>query len=223
MVYRAVLFDLGGTLIKTAPIQTIYRSILELYGVEASADEILEAHEAHQASVDPVEGQPRMGKRFWDEWNRAILERMGIHEDSAFLGEKITEHWWDHAELEAYPDALETLDTLRSEGVKTGIVTNGSRHDYERILEMLDLAGYFDVVVGADACGVAKPDGRIFLHAVDGLGVEPGEVVFVGNDYRYDYVGARGAGLKPLLIDRGGDAPEDADVIESLADVVHLL
>jgi len=88
---------------------------------------------------------------------------------------------------------------------------------------MLDLTGYFDVVVGADACGVRKPDERIFLHAVGGLGVEPGEAVFVGNDYRYDYVGARGAGLRPLLIDRGGDAPEDADVIKSLKDVVRFL
>jgi 2-haloalkanoic acid dehalogenase type II len=208
---------------KTAPIQEIYESILELYGIEVSADEILEAHDAHQSSVDPVEGQLQMNDRFWDEWNRAVLERAGIREDSAFLGEKVTEHWWDHAGLEAYPDVLETLETLRSMGVKTGIVTNGFRYDYERILEMLDLAGYFDVVVGADTCGVSKPDGRIFLHAVDELGVEPGEAVFVGNEYKYDYVGARGAGLKPLLIDRKGDAPEDADVINSLTDVVRLL
>jgi putative hydrolase of the HAD superfamily len=223
MVFRAVLFDLGGTLMKTAPIQEIYKSILELYGIEVSAGEILEALDAHQNSFDPVEGQLRMGERFWDEWNRAVLERAGIREDSAFLGEKVTEHWWDHAELEVFPDVLETLDTLRSRGVKTGIVTNGFRYDYERILEALDLAGYFDVVVGVDTCGVAKPDGRIFLHAVDELGVEPGEVVFVGNEHKYDYVGAKGAGLKPLLIDREGDAPEDADVIESLTEVVRLL
>jgi len=223
MVFRAVLFDLGGTLMKTVPIQDIYKSIMELYGIEVSADEILEAHDAHQGNVDPVEGQLQKGKRFWDEWNQAVLERAGTRENSAFLGEKVTEHWWDHAGLEAYPDVLETLDTLRSMGVKTGIVTNGFRYDYERILEALDLAGYFDVVVGADTCGVAKPDRRIFLHAVDELGVEPGEVVFVGNEYKYDYVGARRAGLKPLLIDREGDAPEDADVIESLSDVLRLL
>ena len=223
MVFRAVLFDLGGTLMKTASIQEIYKSILELYGIEVSADEILEAHDEHQDDVDPVEGQLRMGERFWDEWNRIVLERAGIRENSAFLGEKVTEHWWDHAGLEAYPDVLETLETLRSRGVKTGIVTNGFRYDYERILEALDLAGYFDVVVGADTCGVAKPDRKIFLHAVDELGVEPGEVVFVGNEHKYDYVGAQAAGLKPLLIDREGDAPEDAEVIESLADVVRLL
>ena len=42
MVFKAVLFELGGTLMKTAPIQEIFKSILELYGVEVSADEILE-------------------------------------------------------------------------------------------------------------------------------------------------------------------------------------
>jgi beta-phosphoglucomutase-like phosphatase (HAD superfamily) len=56
MVFRAVLFDLGGTLMKTAPIQEIYKSILELYGIEVSAGEILEALDAHQNSFDPVEG-----------------------------------------------------------------------------------------------------------------------------------------------------------------------
>jgi len=40
-----------------------------------------------------------MGKKFWDEWNQAVLERVGIHEDSAFLGERLTEHWWDNAGL----------------------------------------------------------------------------------------------------------------------------
>lgn len=101
-------------------------------------------------------------------------------------------------------------------------MTNNFRQTVEEILGRLDLAGYFDVVVGSDDCGVAKPDERIFLHAVEELGVEPGEVVFVGNDYRLDYVGDRGAWLKPLLIDRRGDSPEDADVIESLTEVVYL-
>lgn len=120
MVYRAVLFNLWGTLIETASVQMIYKSILELYGVEVSAEEILKALDALQNSVDPIEWHRRAGDRFQEEWSRAVLERAGIHENSAFLGEKISEHFWDHAELEAYSNIPETLDALRSRGSRPG-------------------------------------------------------------------------------------------------------
>jgi putative hydrolase of the HAD superfamily len=100
-------------------------------------------------------------------------------------------------------------------------VTNGFKYDYEQILEKLDLMDYFEVVVGVDTCNIGKPDKEIFLCAVHELGVEPGENVFVGNEYRYDYVGAERAGLKPILIDREEKTSENADIIISLTEVLN--
>ncbi|MDH5199529.1 MAG: HAD family hydrolase [Candidatus Bathyarchaeota archaeon] len=221
MNYKAVLFDLGGTLVKTAEIPEIYRRILEIYGVKVTANQILEAHKANENNVDALEGQLKMGKQFWDKWNQTVVESIGIQQNSRFLGERISELWWDYADLTLYPDVEETLIILKSKGIKIGIVTNGFRYDYEQILEKLGLSDQFEVVVGADTCNCGKPDTEIFLYAVDKLGLEPGEVVFVGNEYRYDYLGATRAGLKPLMIDREDKISENVDVIKSLTDILN--
>lgn len=221
MSHKAVLFDLGGTLVKTADIPDIFRRILEIYGVKVTANQILEAHKANENNVDALEGQLKMGKQFWDKWNQTVVESIGIQQNSRFLGERISELWWDYADLTLYPDVEETLIILKSKGIKIGIVTNGFRYDYEQILEKLGLSDQFEVVVGADTCNCGKPDTEIFLYAVDKLGLEPREVVFVGNEYRYDYLGATRAGLKPLMIDREDKISENVDVIKSLTDILN--
>lgn len=223
MSYKAVLFDLGGTLIKTAEIPEIFRRILQIYGVKVTANQILEAHKAVENKFDALEGQLKMGKQFWNKSNQTVVENIGIQQNSRFLGERISELWWDYADLALYPDVEETLTILKSKGIKIGIVTNGFRYDYEQILEKLDLSDYFEVVVGADACNCGKPDIEIFLYAVEKLGLEPREVIFVGNEYRYDYIGALRAGLKPLLIDREDKLSENVDVIKSLTDVLNYI
>lgn len=222
MQVKAVLFDLGWTLIKTADVPEIYRRILEIHGVHASLDEILEAHKVNDG-VDVVAGMIRWGQSFWIRWNLKFLEKLGIRKDREFLAKKIDELWWEYADLEVYPDVIPTLTQLRAKGVKTGVITNGLRKDYEQILEKLNLTRYFDVVVGIDTCCKGKPDREIFLFAIDKLRVRPRETIFVGDSLKYDYEGAKRAGLKPLLIDREGKAPANAEKIKSLTDVLKLL
>ena len=220
MQVKAVLFDLGWTLIKTAEIPEIYKRILETYEVRVSSAEILEAHRGNEKEVDVVKGQLELGRDFWVAWNLTVLERIGIEQNREFLAKKIDELWWDYADLEVYPDVMETLNQLRAKGVKTGVITNGLKKDYEQILTRLKLANSFDVVVGVDTCNKGKPDKEIFLYALEKLRVRPEEAVFVGDSVKYDYEGARGAGLKPLLIDREGKVTEDVETIRSLTEVL---
>lgn len=202
MHVKAVLFDLGGTLIKTAEIPRIYKRILKAHGIMISAEKIAKAHRENEKSVDIVEGQAKHGRDFWLKWNSRILENLGIEENIEFLARKIDELWWDCADLELYPDVIPTLRRLKAKGIITGIVTNGLESDYERILQKLRLTNSFEVVVGVDSCGKGKPNREIFECALDRLGVRPDEAIFVGDSIRYDYEGAENAGLKPLLIDR---------------------
>lgn len=219
MRVKAVLFDLGGTLIKTADIPEIFKRILENYGVNVPIDEIREAHRGVEES-EVVEGMLEGGQDFWIGWNLKVLEEVGLQADRDFLAKKIDELWWEYADLEIYPEVMETLAQLRAKGVKTGVITNGLKRDYEQILDKLKLTNFFDVVVGIDTLNKAKPDKEIFLHAVDMLGVRPKQAVFIGDSVRYDYEGAKKAGLKPLLIDRQGQAPENVETIRSLTEVL---
>lgn len=216
---KAVLFDLGGTLIKTAEIPEIFRRILGTCGLTVSFDQILEAHEANKREFDATAGQIEFGNEFWNKWDLKILKRLGINKNAEFLAKKIDELWWDSAELELHSDVMDTLTWLRAKDVKTGIVTNALKKDYEQILRKLKATDLFGVVVGIDACRKAKPDAEIFLFAVKNLGVKPKETIFIGDSLREDYEGAEKAGLKPLLICREGKLPPNVEAITKLTEV----
>jgi putative hydrolase of the HAD superfamily len=65
--------------------------------------------------------------------------------------------------------------------------------------------------VTSEAVGFPKPDARIFKAALEKTGVEGKEAVFVGDQYRIDVVGARNAGIQPILIDRYDLYPDIKD------------
>jgi putative hydrolase of the HAD superfamily len=220
MQIKAVLFDLGWTLIRTAEIPKIYKRILETYGVKVSTDEVLKAHRANEKEFDVVEGQIEFGKDFWIKWNLKVLERLGIEENREFLAKKIDELWWEHADLKVYPEVMETLVRLKAKSVKTGVVTNGLKSDFQQILGKLRLTDCFDVVVGVDTCNKGKPDSEIFLYVLDKLRVHPREAVFIGDSIKYDYEGAKRAGLRPLIIDREGETSKSVETIRSLTEVL---
>ncbi len=217
--FKAVLFDLGGTIMKTVDVPEIHRRILEAHGINAPLDKIAEAHDANQREHDPEE-MARIGQEYWVKWNLKMLQRLGIRENKEFLARKIDESWWKYSELAVHSDVKETLTQLLDRGIKTGIVTNGTERDIKQILQKLNLTSYFDVAVGVDTCKKAKPRKEIFLYALNKLNVKPEEAIFVGDSMKYDYEGAEKAGLKSILIDRDGKKPANVDTIRNLAELL---
>jgi putative hydrolase of the HAD superfamily len=222
MAIKAVLFDLGGTLIKTADVPTIYQRILRSCQINIVPSQIKEAHDANGKELDVANGMIEFGESFWSKiWNPRMLRRLGITENIDFIASKIDELWWDCSDLQFYPDVMDTIFKLRAKGIKTGIVTNALKKDYETILQMLEASSYFDVVVGIDACSRAKPDREIFMHAARQLRLKPDQVLFVGDLVEKDYEGARKAGLKALLIDRERKNSRNTDSIGTLTEILH--
>lgn len=110
-----------------------------------------------------------------------------------------------------YSDVKPTLRVLRAGGVRTAIVSNspwGSPAGLWRLeLERFGLAGLVDEAVFCGDVGWRKPDRRVFLYVLGRLGVGAGDCVFVGDDPRWDVVGAAGVGIRAVLVDRtGGDS-----------------
>ncbi|KYH42130.1 MAG: haloacid dehalogenase, IA family protein [Candidatus Bathyarchaeota archaeon B63] len=219
--FRAVLFDLGGTLIRTAPIPEIFLRILRSHGVQVSAvpDENI-FPDFSELSPDSFR-LPYI--EFWRAYNMMILKKIGLRGDLKRLADALTEEWWDNAELEAYPEAHEVLDDLRGISLKTGIVSNGFQEDIREILRRTGLDGKFDVAVGVDDAGRPKPHAEIFSFALKKLGVKPHQSLFVGDDPEADYEGAEGAGLKPLLIDRDDRIDGSYRKIRDLREILDYL
>lgn len=220
MEIKAVLFDLGGTLVKTSPIPEVMKKILEIYGVERSAEEIEQARKAAEKHVD-IEELPILGDEFWVKWNAQVLEHLGIRKKLSFLAEKITKLWWHYSDVELYPDAEKTLKLLKQNGLKIGLITNGLESDVRDILPKVGLTGVFDVEIASNTVGKMKPRKEVFLHALEKLDVLPREALFVGDMIEHDYKGARESGLKALLIDREDDVNEEN--VKKIGNLTELL
>jgi putative hydrolase of the HAD superfamily len=96
------------------------------------------------------------------------------------------------------PDTLATLETLRTRGIRLGIITNGPSYWQSSKLEALAIAPYFDAILISEAEGVQKPDARIFARALERCGIQASESMFVGDHPDIDIAGARAAGLMPV-------------------------
>ena len=199
--FKAVLFDLGGTLIDTTPIPEIIRRILEAHGIQRTLSDIAAAHIKTESEMS-LEDYAMPYDEFWIKWNLGILKGLKIKRDLQYLARVILEKWWDYADVKLYPDVEETLRYLKRHDLKTGIVTNGFKKDIDDIMSKVGFAGYFELEVGVDAVGKPKPNRQIFDFALDKLGVSNHETIFVGDTVETDYEGSARAGLFPVLIDR---------------------
>jgi len=221
MKIKAVLFDLGGTLVKSSPIPEVMKRILETYGIKRSTEEIEQARKTAEKRVD-IKELPVLGDEFWFKWNAHVLKHLEVHDNVSFLAEKITKLWWHYAEVELYPDAEKTLKLLKQKGLKVGLITNGLVSDVREILPKVGLDGFFDVEITSDAVGKMKPSKEMFLQALKKLDVSPHEALFVGDMAEHDYKGAKESGLKALLIDREGNVEEeDVEKIRSLMELLE--
>ena len=118
--------------------------------------------------------------------------------------------------FEPYEDALPALARLRELGLRTVCVSNWD-YDLPAVLERVGLSACFDGVVTSAAAGSRKPEPAIFEVALEAAGCAAAEAIHVG-DSTEDVVGARGAGIEVLRIDRdgGGDIASLTQIEEHL-------
>lgn len=103
--------------------------------------------------------------------------------------------------VRAFDDVMPLLDALDAAGVPYGAVSNNV-HDYQRA--KLDHAGLerVRVLVGIDAVGAAKPEPAIFREGLRLLGTSAEGTVYVGDNPHHDVIGAEGAGLRGIWLNR---------------------
>ncbi|CAN5350044.1 HAD family hydrolase [soil metagenome] len=148
------------------------------------------------------------------------------------------EQWFDRYSVEyarawtLFDDALPCLRELTDAGVRLGMITNGILGFQWRKLETLELAAHFEHVVTSGEFCAPKPDPSIFLHTCALFGVEPSEAAYIGDRLRTDALGAAGAGLTGVWLDRDATATAEeraeaaasgALVIGSLVELPPLL
>lgn len=117
------------------------------------------------------------------------------------------------------PGAADIVRELKRLGYPLALVADGPAATFTNILTQYDLYDCFDVFAISEQVGVEKPDPRIFIHALDQLGISRvnyGRVVMVGNNLARDVKGANALGLVSVWLDwapRRSKVPADASEI----------
>lgn len=129
--------------------------------------------------------------------------------------------------LDAYPDALDTLQKLKDAGYATGILSNGSPKMLEAAVNNSGLAPLLDEVLSVDDVGIYKPSGKVYQMAVDSMGVTANEICFVSAN-SWDAAGAAGFGFQVAHLNRFNQPVErlpgkPVEIMKSLSDLPPVL
>jgi putative hydrolase of the HAD superfamily len=186
---RAILFDLDGTLWdRTSAVRAL-------------------ANDQHESLQDVIGHIPRA--RYVDRIirlddlgrvdKRVLYETIGAEFDlrESDVARLHADFWTRFAlHTHPFPEVIDALRHLRNEGIRLGIVTNGSVVVQQMKIEQLGLPALVDAVLISEREGIRKPNPEIFYRAVARLGVEISDTWFIGDNPDDDVAGAVAVGLR---------------------------
>jgi len=191
----AVLLDLDGTLLDTAD------------DIAAVLNRALADRQLGPLSTDSVRrligrGAPSLVGR--------ALQLLGSSAQEVDVEAMLGRFCWHYEQLYAgnggsavpFPGVPEGLRALHAAGLKLAVVTNKQRRFALHLLERLDLARWFDAVVGGDTSGQRKPNARPLHYACEALQVGAGQALMVG-DSATDVLAARAADMPVVCVPYG--------------------
>jgi len=211
----AVLFDAGGTL-----VHIDYEIVIEAAracGFEIDEHAIRIAEAGARIAIDRRGGRSRAAlgtdsgrvkPYFRDMLPPAMIADHAADEIAAAVGDS---HRAENIWRVPMPDAAETLRELNQRGIRTAVLSNADGRA-EQTLQKAGLTEHLEFVIDSHFEGVEKPDPEIFRRALQRFELPAERVVYIGDIYSIDAVGARAGGLSPVIIDptetyRGLDCP----------------
>ena len=229
---RAILYDAGRTLMHPRPkAPEIWDFLARQLGIDLARERTLpDVGHYYYARI----GEDGMGaydsdaraRSFWSNYYAQALLDAGVdlpREELLSAGDALYDWYQRPEQWEPYPEVLEALQAVHERGLRQGVVSDWGT-DLVPLLHAHEVTRHLDFVVASAAVGTAKPHPDIFRYALDRAGLQPSEVLYVGDSYVSDVLGARAVGIRPVLIDREGKAPAlDCPVVTSLLDVLDLV
>jgi putative hydrolase of the HAD superfamily len=194
MSYRAVLFDLFGTLLYVEYTGTRETAVQTLVAAGVPEADWLRGW---RATFEPgARGELRtMRHRVL-----AALAIAGVAQADDALVDQVCGLLIGRWYPQLYRDVRPTLEELRRRGFQTGLISN-MRADEQPAFAVFDLDPLFDVITLSHEVGLAKPDPAIYRLAAERLSLDPTECVFVDDIGTY-LAGARAVGMATVFIDR---------------------
>jgi putative hydrolase of the HAD superfamily len=204
----AVLLDVGGVFL--LPDRSRIRQALDQVNHSVIEDEVIDRAHYNATRVFPMNltGDEDL-RRHWDRYLEVYAQSLQVPEDvipeaiEHLRNEYVSGGLW----TEIITGSVSGLGALVDTGIPVGVVSNSNGTIEQRLqsLEILQVGPGSGVevrcVIDSGAVGIEKPDPRIFDFALERLGMPPDGIWYVGDTPAFDVVGARRAGMKPILMD----------------------
>lgn len=214
---RAVVFDVDYTIAKPGPDlgPEGYRRLGERHGLTLDPARY---DDARRAALVDLQRHPELDhdEEIWIRFTQRIIDGMGGTGDTYPAAYEMESAWVHAHHFELYEDAVQTIDELRGEGLKVGLLSNSARNLSEFVVHHRIAV---DAVLTSRDHGKTKPHETIFRRMLELLEVGPSEALMVGDTVEDDVEGARAVGMRAVLVDREGRYQEH----ESIADLRALL
>lgn len=181
--FQAVLWDLGGVLVRTLDRSGRTRWE-ERLGLEPNglSKLVFDGEMSHKASIGEASTE--------DIW-RSVTEQLGLSP------EEREDLEWDYWAGDRVDQELMTFIRSLRPDFKTGLISNAWPDLREAMEQLWHIADAFDEIVISAEVGIVKPDARIYHLALDRLGVEPEQAIFV-DDFPENVAGAKNVGIHAI-------------------------
>jgi len=231
---RAIFFDLDGTLRHSVPeggdvlneyVASLGHSFTEEDRIRAkrwehhywaSSADLREDLIAHSPDTD----------NFWIEYSRRRLLALGASPEWAVEHAPLTSaHMGEMYRPESIvpDDVRRVLPLLRDASYIMAVISNRDK-PFRDTLDSHELSEFFPYALAAGEVEIFKPEPGVFIHALRHVNVAASETIYVGDNYYADVVGARNAGLVPLLHDPNRIFPDaDCATIHSFDELPSLI
>lgn len=204
---RGVIFDIDGTLYRQAPVRRrmALRLAARYWRAPRAGATTVRVLAAYREAQEVLRSRPSVGDIARAQIDLAS-ERTGVPAErvGALVDEWMNTKPLDLVASNARPGLVTTLDALRDRGVRLGVVSD---YPANAKLEALGIADRFDTVISADDPRVQafKPDPKGITVALQDLGLDSSEAIYVGDRIDVDAQAATAAGVSWALI--GGRKP----------------
>ncbi len=209
MFPQAILFDLDDTLFdhrraSSVALDAIHGSFAADLPKQEFATrhaQVLELFHARFLAAELTLDQARIARM------QALFASFEREIDTATAEQVASLYRQQHQANRHLVDGARALIERLAGQCRLGIVTNNSTVEQREKLRALDIASHFDAVVISEDVGVTKPDPEIFAIALQRLGANPHQSVFIGDSWTNDIIGARAVGMAAVWLNRGDQTP----------------
>jgi putative hydrolase of the HAD superfamily len=231
---KAIWFDLDGTLRHSLPSGgDIFTDYVMTLGLDVHEDARLRAarweHLYWASSVDlrdDLLAHSGETENFWIEYSRRRLVALGASREWAIqFAPNVSKHMGEFYRPESIvpEDVRRALPQLKQAGYHLGVISNRD-HPFQDLLNELGIGEFFEFSLAAGEVNTFKPEPGVFEHALGRTDLSARDVVYVGDNYYADVVGARRAGLRPVLYDPRGIFPDpDCTTIKSFDELNSII